>query len=61
MALVPYNYCNPYNIENNYKTFVINGEYIKINQSKDKGIGFTLWDCVKISKKKYSIFKKYFF
>lgn len=46
MALVLYNYCNPYNIENKYKTFVINGEYIKINQSKEKGIGFTLWDCV---------------
>ena len=42
MALVPYNYCNPYNLENNYKTFVINGEYIKINQSFKEAISATL-------------------
>ena len=46
MALVPYSFCNPYSLDTNFKTFVIQGKYIKINQTKDKGIGFTLWDGV---------------
>lgn len=46
MALTPYKYCNPYSIETNTKSFVIKGDLIKINQSKNKGIGYTLWDCV---------------
>ncbi len=46
MALVPYKYCNPYSMDTNEKTFLIGGEYIKIKQSKEKGIGFTFWDCV---------------
>jgi hypothetical protein len=46
MALVPYQYCNPYAVETNIKTFIIQGEFVKIYQSKEKGIGFTFWDCV---------------
>jgi hypothetical protein len=49
MALVPYTYCNPYINETNMKTFVIEGEYIKIKQNKQNGIGFTLWDCVNLN------------
>ena len=47
-ALVPYSYCNPYNTETNFKSFVIQGEYVKIMQDRTKGIGFTLWDCVRL-------------
>jgi hypothetical protein len=46
MALVPYSYCNPYNDDLKFRTFIIGGNYIKIKQSKEKGIGFTFWDCV---------------
>lgn len=46
MALVPYSYCNPYNNDLSIRTFIIGENFIKINQYKDKGIGFTLWDCV---------------
>lgn len=46
MALALYNFFNPYSNESNFKSFTIKGQYIKILQSKEKGIGYTLWDCV---------------
>lgn len=51
MALVPYSYCNPYLDEIKTRDFIIGENYIKINQKKDKGIGFTFWDCVNLKKK----------
>jgi hypothetical protein len=47
MALAIYNYCNPYSDQEKYKTFIINGDYVKILQQKENGIGYTIWDCVR--------------
>jgi hypothetical protein len=48
MELVPYKYCNPYSQDSDFKSFIIQGEYIKITQEKEKGIGLTFWDSVKL-------------
>jgi hypothetical protein len=47
MELVLYKYCNPYADNSKYKDFVIQGEYVKIYQNKENGIGWTFWDCVR--------------
>jgi hypothetical protein len=46
MEIQLYKYCNPYAEESNTKSFIVKNEFITITQNKEKGIGWTFWDCV---------------